>query len=40
MATTRRKHAQPLADLGYIPPCDPTLHEAPPVGHEWIHEIR
>jgi len=32
-------HASPPL-IGYVPPLEPTLVEAPPNGPEWIHEIK
>jgi bifunctional non-homologous end joining protein LigD len=31
---------QPSKRLGYIEPCIPTRVDKPPVGPEWIHEIK
>ena len=42
--TARRASRRPtnarLAGMGYVPPCDPTLHDEPPNGRDWIHEIK
>lgn len=40
MPAKRRGKTRSLAGLGYIPPCDPTLRDAPPAGKQWVHEIK
>ena len=35
-----RAAAKPLPLHTYIPPLDPTPVDAPPIGDDWIHEIK
>jgi bifunctional non-homologous end joining protein LigD len=33
-------HERTRRPLGYIPPCLPSRAELPPLGADWLHEIK
>src|SRR5437868_4001875 len=33
-------HERPRRPVGYIPPCLPSRAEVPPLGPDWLHEIK